>query len=121
MLEIGDGARARYGLGIGLSSLSLSRSRSLSLSLSRSPPIVIGIAMGVDPEEAGLGAGEVESGKGWSAGDEEAFGFLRGLRAAPAGLFLLIGVRIAARVGWAFDYKGVMPAFTYRMISVNTC
>lgn len=39
----------------------------------------------------------------------------------PAGLFLLIGVRIAARVGWAFDYKGVMPAFTYRMISVNTC
>lgn len=76
MLEIGDGARARYGLGIGLSSLSL------SLSLSLSPPIAIGIAMGVDPEEAGLGAGEVESGKEWPAGDEEAFGFLRGLRAA---------------------------------------
>lgn len=92
MLEIGDGARARYGLGIDLSSLSLSRSFSLSLSLSRSlslslslslsPPIVIGTAMGVDPEEAGLGAGEVESGKEWPAGDEEAFGFLRGLRAA---------------------------------------
>lgn len=39
----------------------------------------------------------------------------------PAGLFSLIGVRIAARVEWAFDYKGVMPTFTYRMISVNTC
>lgn len=76
MLEIGDGARARYGLGIDLSSLSLSRSLSLS------PPIVIGTAMGVDPEEAGLGAGEVGSGKEWPAGDEEAFGFLRGLRAA---------------------------------------
>lgn len=80
MLEIGDGARARYGLGIGLSSLSFSRSLSLSLSLS--PPIVIGIAMCVDPEEVRLGAGEVESGKEWPAGDEGAFGFLRGLRAA---------------------------------------
>lgn len=80
MLEIGDGARARYGLGIGLSSLSFSRSLSLSLSLS--PPIVIGIAMGVDPEEVRLGAGEVENGKEWPAGDEGAFGFLRGLRAA---------------------------------------
>lgn len=68
MLEIGDGARARYGLGIGLSSLSLS-------------PMVSGIDMGMEPE-AGLGAGEVEVGREWPAGDGEALGFLRGLRAA---------------------------------------
>lgn len=38
----------------------------------------------------------------------------------PAGLFLLIGVRIAARVRWAFDYKGVMPAFYVQNGSVLT-
>lgn len=37
--------------------------------------------MGVEPG-VGLGIGEVEMGREWPAGDGEAFGFLRGLRAA---------------------------------------